>query len=122
MKKNTVNSVSNGFKFLACILSVFFLLLAVFDGFEEKEDVEYFGEYVTEAEINFVDFPESISRPTGVSKVNKSDRLPLIKFFDRIFRIFTLEIIYNIKSAFKLPQLFSSYNFNLVYSVCTNAP
>lgn len=122
MKSNPSNNVSNGLRLIACALAIFFVVLAVFDGFEEEDEVEYFGEFVSEADFDFVDFPESISRPTGNSKVNKLDRIPLVKFFDRIFNLFTLEKVFNIMPSPEFPQVISGYNFVISNSICPNAP
>lgn len=114
--------MSNGLRLLACILALFFVVLAVFDGFEEEEEIEYFGEFVAEAEFDYVDFPESISRPTGSSQVNKLVRVPLVKIFDRILNLFTSERVFNEKLYSELPQILSRFNFLIANSVCTNAP
>jgi len=115
-------NVSNGFRLLACILALFFVVLAVFDGFQEEEEIEYFGEFVAEAEFDYVDFPESISRPTGSSQVNKLVRIPIVKIFDRIFKLFTSARVFNIKFYSELPEILSRFNFHITNSVCTNAP
>jgi hypothetical protein len=109
-------------RLLAFILALFFVVLAVFDGFEEEDDIEYFGEFVTEAEFDFVDFPTSISRPTGSSKVNKSERIPIIKFFDGIINIFTREVVH-VKTPFiLLPKIYSDYSYLIANTVLANAP
>jgi hypothetical protein len=115
-------NISDGLRLLACTLALFFVVLAVFDGFEEEEEIEYFGEFVAEAEFDYVDFPESISRPTGNSQVNKLVRIPLVKIFDRIFNLFTSERVFNEKKYSELPQVLSRFNFLITNSVCTNAP
>lgn len=122
MDKISGYNVSNGLRLLACILALFFVVLAVFDGFEEEEEIEYFGEFVAEAEFDYVDFPESISRPTGSSQVNKLVRVPLVKIFDRILNLFTSERVFNEKLYSELPQILSRFNFLIANSVCTNAP
>ncbi|SMD44292.1 hypothetical protein SAMN00777080_2912 [Aquiflexum balticum DSM 16537] len=122
MKKNTENSVSEGFRLLACILSAFFVLIAVFDGFEKENEIEFFEEYVAEAQVDLIDFQESISRPPGSNKVKKLDRTPIKKFFDKVFNFFISEEIFQLKSVFKFLKIFSSYNLTITNSICTNAP
>jgi hypothetical protein len=122
VKKNTENSVSNGFRLFACMLSAFFVLIAVFDGFEKENEKEFFGEYVSEAQVDFIDFHESISRPPGSNKVKKLDRTPIKKFFDKVFNFFITEQIFQLKSVFKFLQVLSSFNLTITNSVCSNAP
>lgn len=122
MKKNTKNSVSDGFRLIACILSAFFVLIAVFDGFGKENEKEFFGEYVAEAQVDFIDFHESISRPPGSNKVKKLDRTPVKKFFDKVFNFFISEEIFQLKSVFKFLKILSRYNLTITNSVCSNAP
>lgn len=122
VKKNTENSVSDGFRLLACVLSIFFVFIAVFDGFEKEEEKEFFGEYVAEAQIDYIDFHETISRPPGSNKVKKLDRTPIKKIFDKVLDFFLSREIFQSKSVFNLIQVFSSFNFTISNSVCSNAP
>lgn len=85
------------------IMSLFFLVLAVYDGLEEEKDIEYFGEFVDEAEFDYIDFPTSISRPSG-NKVNQVQRLELVKIFDQILTILRREPI--IQPKLKLADYF----------------
>lgn len=113
--------MSNALRLLAFVLALFFVVLAVFDAFEE-DAVEYCGEFVTEAEFDYVDFPTSISRPTGNSKVNKLERIPIIKFFDRINNILTVEEVAIETSDIIYPEINSNYNFLIARAVLPNAP
>ncbi len=122
VKKNTENSVSHGFRLFACMLAMFFVLISVFDGFENENDKEFFGEYISEAQVDFVDFHESISRPPGSNTIKKLDRTPVKKFFGKVFNFFISEEIIQLKSVFKFLQILSSYNLTITNYVCNNAP
>ena len=104
------------------MLAIFFVVLAVFDEFEEEEGIEYYGEFISETDFDFLDFPDSISRPTGTSKVNKLERNPIHKFFDGIFDIITPERLIYLSPSPEIPKLFSGYNPIISNSICANAP
>ncbi|MCH7409708.1 hypothetical protein MM239_09905 [Belliella sp. DSM 111904] len=67
---------------LAVMLAVFFISLAVCDGFEVEEEPVYIGEFVDEVDFDYVDFPTSVVRNLSDSKLDKVQRMELIKVFD----------------------------------------
>ena len=67
---------------IAAFMAVFFLFLAVSDGFEKFEEPIYVGEFVDELDYDYVDFPTSIIRSQSGSNLGKVQRLVLVKAFD----------------------------------------
>lgn len=109
-------------RLMACMLSLFFVVLAVFDGFEEVENYEYYGGFeVDEAEFDYVDFPTSISRPSG-SKVSKVKRVEVVKIFDQIQSILPFQVLTIIRPTFDEKPIFQFIQLIIQHAVCANAP
>lgn len=109
-------------RLMACMLSLFFVVLAVFDGFEEVENYEYYGGFeVDEAEFDYVDFPTSISRPSG-SKVSKVKRVEVVKIFDQIQSILPFQVLTVIRPTFDEKPIFQFIQLIIQHAVCANAP
>ncbi|MFC0261655.1 hypothetical protein [Fontibacter flavus] len=109
-------------RLMACVMALFFVVLAVFDGFEEVEQIEYFGGFeVDEAEFDYVDFPTSISRPSG-SKVSKVKRIEVVKIFDQIQSILPFQVVTVIRPTFDEKPIFQFIQLIIQHTVCANAP
>lgn len=109
-------------RLMACVMALFFVVLAVFDGFEEVEQIEYFGGFeVDETEFDYVDFPTSISRPSG-SKVSKVQRVEVVKIFDQIQSILPYQVFTVIIPVFDEKTIFQFIQLIIQHAVCANAP
>ncbi|PSL06498.1 hypothetical protein [Cecembia rubra] len=108
-------------RIFSLMLSLFFVVLAVYDGLEEEENFEYFGEFVDEAEFDYVDFPTSISRPTG-NKQTKTQRLELIKIIDQIQTILRFETFNQPDEKPAIAEVIIYQIFLLEHIISTNAP
>jgi hypothetical protein len=121
VKKTDRYQVSTSFRLITCLLAVFFVTLAVFDGFEQEQLFEIQGEAVAEAEFDYVDFPTSISRPSGNS-INKFERTPVLKIYQQLSKILSFSIF-----KVDLPQvepnyILSSFSVVLKHTLRSNAP
>ncbi|MCH7414700.1 hypothetical protein MM213_14465 [Belliella sp. R4-6] len=107
---------------VAIFMATFFLLLAVSDGFEKVEESVYVGEFVSELEYDFVDFPTSIIRTQSSSQLSKVQRLVIIKVFDYLVpRIESKSEI--IKVSFLTFTGIIEYFFHVLrISIASNAP
>jgi hypothetical protein len=115
------NNFSLGLRYLAFALALFFVVLAIFDGFEEVEEIAYCGEFVAEAEFDFVDFPTSISRPSGV-KSTSFGKFQTITYFDRILKIFFAKYALLTKPPQEVFHLLGAKDIIFKYTIQTNAP
>lgn len=100
---------------------LFFVVLAVFDGFEEEQDIEYVGEFLNEADFDYVDFPTSISR-SSTSQSFKIQRIVLLSVFDFVSE--ALRLTKPLASTFEyIPlEIYSGLDFLIGKSIATNAP
>lgn len=122
MNKNVQNDVCIGLRLIALCLAMFFVVLAVFDGYEEVEKAEYVGEFVQEADFDFVDFPTSISRPSGSASL-KLQRVAIVKIFDQLLSFIAFEPPFLKKAtSIELNVPIHSIIFFIQHAVCTNAP
>ncbi|MDX5477034.1 MAG: hypothetical protein LPJ98_01155 [Cyclobacteriaceae bacterium] len=109
-------------RLMACMMALFFVVLAVFDGFEEVESYEFFSGFeVDETEFDYVDFPTSISRPSG-SKVSKVQRVEVVKIFDQIQSILPYQVFTVIIPVFDEKTIFQFIQLIIQHAVCANAP
>jgi hypothetical protein len=121
MISKMANNFSLGFRYLTFALALFFVVLAVFDGFEEVEDIAYCGEFVAEAEFDFVDFPTSIFRPSGVKSASIG-KFQAVTYFDRILKIFVAKFTQLTKPPQEVFHLLGAKNFIFKFTIQTNAP
>ncbi|RZS96907.1 hypothetical protein [Cecembia calidifontis] len=121
MIRNVQYRLNTLIRVFAFVMALFFVVLAVYDRLEEEEKIEYFGEFVDETEFDYVDFPTSISRPTG-NKSTKVQRMELIKVFDQIQTFLRLDSI--IQPKVKLAESVIIYIPILIFEhiISTNAP
>ncbi|MGY6546733.1 hypothetical protein [Arthrospiribacter ruber] len=112
---------SRQFRFLACLLSLFFVVLAVFDGFEVEDKIEYQGHFFDEADFDYVDFPTSISRPSTTA-ASKFQRIELFRIYDFFLSITRLEIKPSQILSYIPVELFSSLEILVGKSISMNAP
>jgi hypothetical protein len=115
------NNFSLGLRYITFALALFFVVLAVFDGFEQVEDIEYCGEFVAEAEYDFVDFPTSISRPTGV-KSTSIGKFQYVTYFDRVLKIFIAKYALLTKPPQEVFHLLGARDIIFKFTIQTNAP
>jgi hypothetical protein len=113
--------VSEGFRFITCLLAIFFVTLAVFDGFEQEQIFEIQGEAVAEAEFDYVDFPTSISRPSGNS-INKFERTPVLKIYQQISKILSFSIFKADLPQVEPNYILSSFSVIIKHTLRSNAP
>lgn len=100
---------------------IFFVVLAVFDGFEVEEDIEYVGHFLDEADFEFVDFPTSISRPTSNSTL-KVQRVELVRIYDFFLSVIRFEIK-PVQCLEYIPiAIFSGLEILVGKSISANAP
>ena len=115
------NNISLGLRYLTFALALFFVVLAVFDGFEETEEIEYHGEFVSEAEYDFVDFPTSVSRPFGVKKSNIS-KIQILKYCNREIKIFIAKYAHLTKPPQEVFHLTGVRDIIFKFTIQSNAP
>lgn len=106
---------------LATSLALFFVVLAVFDGFEQEQEIEYVGEFLNESDFNYVDFPTSISRSVN-SQSFKIQRLVVLSLFDFVSAAFGCTKEALIIPTFIPLDIFSRLNFLIGKSIAANAP
>lgn len=80
MKSTFHYKLSKGTRIIVLSFACFFMVLSIFDRFEEKEEIIYEGEFVTETEKDFLEIPNIIPR-TSLQKFSKSLRLEFTAFF-----------------------------------------
>ncbi|MFD2203375.1 hypothetical protein [Shivajiella indica] len=115
------NKFSLGLKYLAFALAMFFVVLAVFDGFEEIESIEYTVELIAEADFDYVKFPTSISRPSGVKSTGIA-KFQSIKYFDRILRIFIAKYAPLTKLTQDIVHISGAKDIIFKFTILSNAP
>lgn len=113
--------LTHNFKLLTCLLALFFVVLAVFDGFEQEQEIEYFGEFLDEADFDYVDFPTSISRSTNSGSF-KIQRLIVFSVFDFISKALSLNKPNSTISEYIPLNIFSGLDFLIGKSIAANAP
>ena len=121
MNKKDRYSISEGFRLITCLLALFFVTLAVFDGFEQEQLFEIQGEAVAEAEFDYVDFPTSISRPSGNS-INKFERTPVLKVYEQIKKILSFSIFKADLPQVEPNYIISSFSVFIKHTLRSNAP
>lgn len=115
------NFLFKQFRLLACMLALFFVVLAVFDGFEVEEDIEYEGHFLDEADFDYVDFPTSISRPSSNS-TSKVQRIELVRIYDFFLSVIRFEVK-PVQCLTYIPiEIFSSLDILIGKSISSNAP
>lgn len=115
------NNAHPSLRLFAFVLAVFFSVLAVFDGLEAHQEIEYYGEFVDEAEFDYVEFPTSISRPSGGKSV-QSQRLEVVNIFENlIFVVFSVQPEEASVKFVSADTLLLLTKF-IKHTVCTNAP
>lgn len=122
MEKSLQNNICVGLRLIALCLAIFFVVLAVFDGYEEEDKAEYVGEFLNEADFDFVDFPTSISRPSGSASL-KLQRVAIVKIFDQLLSFLAFEPPFlkkavNIETNIPIHRII----FFIQHAVCKNAP
>ncbi len=122
MNNGKTKDISIGLRLIALCLAMFFVVLAVFDSYEEEERAEYVGEFFQEADFEFVDFPTSITRPSGINSF-KLQRIAQVNLFDQLLSFIAYEPLF-LKKAFsiELKSPIHKFIFFLQHAVCTNAP
>jgi hypothetical protein len=121
MISKTPNKISLGLRYLTFALALFFVVLAVYDGFEEIEEIEYHGEFISEAEYDYVDFPTSISRPSGVKKPNIS-KVQILRYFNREIKIFIAKYALLTKPSQEVFHFSEARDIIFKFIILSNAP
>jgi hypothetical protein len=120
MKKPIVN-ISKGFKLVIYSLVVFFMFLAILEGYGNQE-VQYDNiERIDEAGLNFLDITHQITRPS-FRKVSKFERVQSFSIHSEIYKRIGIlpQFIYFKKAIYYLKYTFESYL--IAFSNYTNAP
>ncbi|RPA68233.1 hypothetical protein EF405_11225 [Cyclobacteriaceae bacterium YHN15] len=115
------NNFSLGLRYIAFALALFFVVLAIFDGFEEVEEIEYCGEFIAEVEYDYLDFPTSISRPSG-GKSTSLAKFQYVRDFDRIIKIFIAKYALLTKPPQEIFHLSSAKDIIFRFTILSNAP
>ncbi|MGY6743007.1 MAG: hypothetical protein ACXIUQ_09750 [Cecembia sp.] len=108
-------------RMIALALALFFVVLAVFDGFEEEQDIEYVGEFLNEVDFDYVDFPTSISRSSATQSL-KIQRIIVISVFEYISEALRLSKPSLPSFAYIPLDIFSGLDFLIGKSIAANAP
>ncbi len=120
MNKSIQNNICLGLRLIALCLAMFFVVLAVFDGYEQVEKAEYVGEFLQDTDFD-VDFPTSISRPSGSTSL-KLQRVAVVKIFDKLLSFIAFEPPFLKKPVIIALDLPIHSIFIIQHAVCTNAP
>ncbi|SIT10992.1 hypothetical protein [Belliella pelovolcani] len=107
---------------LAVMMAFFFSVLAVGDGFEQVEEPVYVGEFVDEADFDYVDFPTSLLRNQSVNKLSKVQRLEIVKIFDVLVNNLTLNTEFVKISFLGFSGEIPYFQFVLEKVIASNAP
>jgi hypothetical protein len=121
MNSKLSNNISLGLRYVTFALALFFVVLAVYDGFEETEEIEYHGEFIAEAEYDYVDFPTSISRPSGLKKSNLT-KIQFLKDSNREIKIFIAKYALLTKPLQKVVHLSEARDIIFKFIILSNAP
>lgn len=119
--KQSIHTVSPLLRVIALAMALFFVVLAVFDGFEEEQDIEYVGEFLNEADFDYVDFPTSISRSTSTQSL-KIQRFIVLSVFGFVSEALRLSKPSLPSLAYIPLGIFSSLDFLIGKSIAANAP
>lgn len=103
------------------MLALFFVVLAVFDGFEQEQEIEYVGEFLHETDFDYVDFPTSISRPSN-NQSQKIQRLALWNVLNFISKTFKINLLFEKVVAIIPLDIFFCIDFLIGKSIAANAP
>ncbi|UJP67082.1 hypothetical protein IPZ59_12950 [Mongoliitalea daihaiensis] len=105
-----------------CImLALFFVVLAVFDGFEQEQEIEYVGEFLSETDFDYVDFPTSISRPSN-NQTLKIQRLILLNVVDFLSEVFNINTSFEKVVVYIPVEIFFGLDYLIGKSIAANAP
>ncbi|MGY6520630.1 MAG: hypothetical protein ACXIUD_02815 [Mongoliitalea sp.] len=119
--KQTVPYTLPILRMIALAMALFFVVLAVFDGFEEEQDIEYVGEFLNESDFDYVDFPTSISRSSQTQTL-KIQRIVVLSVFDFVSEALRL-IKPSLPEAAYIPlEIFTGLDFLIGKSIAANAP
>lgn len=121
MNSKTKDSLSNGIRLFVCCMAVFFSFLAIVDSFQQKSEIVYKGEFVSEADFKFIELP-SILQNASVGKISKIEKMeiyqPVSKLVNAVIEFTKIKI----SSVDKTVQIFLLINSLFQYSLNTNAP
>ncbi|EKB50387.1 hypothetical protein [Cecembia lonarensis] len=117
-----IQSKKTLFKTLLVLNALFFSALAVWDHYEDVEDVIFENfEVIAEHDYDDYDFPTKISRSLESSLV-EFERIEQIKVVDFLLSIIVPYIINQEDHLIEFPYLSSDYEFFNSRSICINAP
>jgi hypothetical protein len=121
MNSSVKHSLSNGIRLFVCSMAVFFTLLAVLGSFEKKAELIYAGEFVSEAEYKFIEFPNTLQFPSS-NKISKIERTEFIQPLPRAVNSLLEFPRFNIKSVAETAPIFFAVKSSLKFSLNTHAP
>ncbi|MCL6259602.1 hypothetical protein M3O96_10905 [Aquiflexum sp. TKW24L] len=121
MNFNVEYGLSNGIRLFVCTMAVFFTLLAVLGSFEKKAELIYAGEFVSEVEFKFIEFPNTLQFPSS-NKISKIERIEFIQPVQRAVYTVLDSPKFKIKSVAETVHIFFPIRFLFKYSLNTHAP
>lgn len=121
MKSRLKYGLSNGVRLFVCSMAVFFSFLAIVDSFQNKADIIYAGEFVSEADFKFIELPNILQYPSG-NKISKIEKIELIQPFKRaLYSVLEIPSI-EIKSVAGTINIFFPITSIFKHTLNTNAP
>jgi len=113
--------LSSGIRLFVCAMAVFFTFLAIVDSFQQRVEIVYEGEFVSEADFKFIELPNNLQYPSG-NKISNIEEFKVIQPLNKVvYSILDVQKI-EIKSVAETVYLFLPIASIFKYSLNTNAP